>query len=44
MTMVTVGYGDITPTNNKELLVCIVSMFVSCGVFAFSVNSIGIEL
>lgn len=44
MTMVTVGYGDITPTNQIELFVANITMFIACGVFAFSVNSIGIVL
>ncbi len=44
MTMVTVGYGDITPKNNLELLTANIIMFFACGVFAFSVNSIGIVL
>ena len=42
MTMVTVGYGDITPKNNLELIIANVTMFLACGVFAFSVNSIGV--
>jgi hypothetical protein len=42
MTMVTVGYGDITPKNNLEILTTNITMFVASGVFAFSVNSIGI--
>lgn len=42
MTMVTVGYGDITPKNNLELLFANITMFLACGVFAYSVNSIGI--
>ena len=42
MTMVTVGYGDITPKNNIELIVANITMFLACGVFAFSVNSIGV--
>ena len=41
MTMITVGYGDITPKNNSELLCANVTMFLACGVFAFSINSIG---
>ena len=39
--MVTVGYGDIIPTNLYEIEITIFTMFVACGVFAFSVNSIG---
>ena len=42
MTMVTVGYGDITPKNNVELICANVTMFLACGVFAFSINSIGV--
>ena len=41
MTMITVGYGDITPKNNYELFCANVTMFLACGVFAFSINSIG---
>lgn len=44
MTMVTVGYGDITPQNDLEMFSANLTMFVACGVFAFSVNSIGIVL
>lgn len=40
-TMVTVGYGDITPENVIEALSCTLIMFVSCGVFAFSLNKVG---
>ena len=36
--MITVGYGDITPVSNPEILISIISMLISCGVFAFSVN------
>ena len=42
MTMITVGYGDITPKNNIELTCANFTMFLACGVFAFSVNSVGI--
>ena len=41
MTMVTVGYGDLTGTNNAEVLTSNITMYIACGVFAFSVNSIG---
>ena len=44
MTMTTVGYGDITPKNNLERLTANITMFLACGVFAFSINSIGIVL
>jgi hypothetical protein len=39
--MNTVGYGDIVPVNNIERVFVIAVTLVSCGVFAFSVNSIG---
>lgn len=42
MTMITVGYGDITPKNDIELLTANITMFLACGVFAFSINSIGL--
>ena len=42
--MITVGYGDITPQNNYERLCANLSMFLACGVFAFSFNSIGLML
>ncbi len=40
--MITVGYGDVTPQNNYEVIAATATMFVACGVFAFSINSIGI--
>lgn len=40
--MITVGYGDITPKNDYELLCVNLTMFLACGVFAFSINSIGV--
>lgn len=39
--MITVGYGDISPVNNVEKIFGILLLFISCGVFAFSLNSIG---
>jgi hypothetical protein len=39
--MVTVGYGDITPSNSTEIIVAIFSILLSCGIFAFSLNKIG---
>ncbi len=38
--MLTIGYGDITPKTNTEIIVCIVMMFIACGVFGFTLNSI----
>lgn len=39
--MITVGYGDIYPVNDTERIFVIVITLLSCGVFAYSVNSIG---
>lgn len=39
--MITVGYGDVTPINTTERLFVIVVMLISCGVFAYSLSSIG---
>jgi len=40
-TMLTVGYGDITPMNTLERAINIILMLVGCGVFAYSMNKIG---
>jgi hypothetical protein len=40
-TMLTVGYGDITPKNEVEILFNILAMFFGCIMFGFSLNSIG---
>ncbi|EAR87356.2 cyclic nucleotide-binding domain protein (macronuclear) [Tetrahymena thermophila SB210] len=39
-TMISVGYGDVTPVAPYEVLVCIFSMMCSCILFAYSINSI----
>ena len=41
-TMITVGYGDITPQNPQERLLCIFGMLVGSGLFGYSTNQIGI--
>ncbi|KAL4510549.1 hypothetical protein ABPG72_004703 [Tetrahymena utriculariae] len=41
VTMITVGYGDISPKTVAEKVLCIVNMMIACGQFAYSVNSIG---
>ncbi|CAD8204999.1 unnamed protein product [Paramecium pentaurelia] len=39
-TMISVGYGDVTPKNAWEVVVTVVTQFISCIVFAYSVNAI----
>lgn len=41
VTMITVGYGEIRPTNPVEVAVCTVIMMVCCLIFGFTINSIG---
>lgn len=41
ITMITVGYGDIVPTNTVERCFVLIVTLASCGVFAYAVNSIG---
>jgi len=42
MTMITVGYGDITPVTMSERIVSIIAMLSGCAMFAYSMNSIGV--
>ncbi|CAD8088587.1 unnamed protein product [Paramecium primaurelia] len=44
MTMTTVGYGDITAQSQFEIIFVNVVMFLSSGIFAYSMNSIGMIL
>lgn len=39
--MLTIGYGDITPTNNMEKIYCIIMTLIACGIFGYSINTIG---
>lgn len=41
VTMITVGYGDITPVSNLEKILCIFTMMISCGVFGYTLNFVG---
>jgi hypothetical protein len=41
VTMVTVGYGDVLPITPIEKTLCVILMLVSCGIFAYSMNTIG---
>ena len=42
--MITVGYGDITPMTELEVWCSIVTMLITCGMFAYIVNKIGMIL
>ena len=41
VTMVTVGYGDITPQNSVEKVFSICYIGMACGIFAYGVNEVG---
>ena len=40
-TLITVGYGDITPQNQYEVLFTVFVILIGCGTFAYGINSIG---
>lgn len=42
--MITVGFGDICPLNELEILICILSMLLASGVFAYTINELGSAL
>ena len=44
VTINTVGYGDISPTNPIETWFIIIFIYVACVVFAYTINSIGLIL
>lgn len=41
VTMVTVGYGDISPRNPIEKAFAVVIIILACGFFAYALNSVG---
>ncbi|KAL4485672.1 hypothetical protein ABPG72_010934 [Tetrahymena utriculariae] len=41
VTMVTVGYGDLTPQNHQERFLSIITVLSACGVFAYSITEVG---
>jgi len=41
ITIMTVGYGDVVPKNDSEMVFAIMTAIVGCGVFAFNVSTIG---
>ncbi|EWS75483.1 cyclic nucleotide-binding domain protein (macronuclear) [Tetrahymena thermophila SB210] len=40
--MVTVGYGDIAPTNTEEKIMCSILIVLLCGIYGYSLNQIGV--
>lgn len=44
VTMATVGYGDTIPNNTLEKSFAIISIVLTCGFFAYAINSVGIIL
>ena len=42
VTMITVGYGDITPKSNETKLFTIVIMIISSGIFGYIMNKIAL--
>jgi hypothetical protein len=41
ITILTVGYGDLVPVTNQEKLFVIITALIICGVFGYSISSIG---
>ena len=39
--MTTVGYGDIYPITGKERALSLISMLISCIVYAYTIGSVG---
>ena len=39
--MVSVGYGDISPKSKVEKTVSIITILISCGVYAYTITFVG---
>jgi len=42
VTMITVGYGDITPKSQSEIAFVLASLILSCIIFGYTINQIGL--
>ncbi|EAR93588.2 cation channel family protein (macronuclear) [Tetrahymena thermophila SB210] len=41
VTMSTVGYGDISPKNQNEMVLCVLTILIACCVFGYTLNEVG---
>ncbi|KAL4505995.1 hypothetical protein ABPG72_013756 [Tetrahymena utriculariae] len=41
VTMSTVGYGDISPKNQNEMILCVFTILIACCVFGYTLNEVG---
>jgi hypothetical protein len=41
ITILTIGYGDLVPVTNPERIFVILTALIICGVFGYSISSIG---
>lgn len=44
VTIITVGYGDITPSHEIEFMFSTIVIFFGCGMFAYIINIVGLTL
>lgn len=44
VTMVTVGYGDITPISHIERVLSIFTVLSACGVFVYSISEVELSV
>ncbi|KAL4480344.1 hypothetical protein ABPG74_020860 [Tetrahymena malaccensis] len=42
VTMSTVGYGDISPKNQNEMILCVFTILLACCVFGYTLNEVGL--
>ncbi len=41
ITMLTIGYGDVTPYNTPERIYVIIITLIACGIFRYAINTVG---